>query len=358
MRHILAALFGVLIIAWGSSAFAQDSAADKLQGWESSLTDIEKELKADPDLSQQHYNEILQTISVLGAEARALRAKEQQQAQPLRSQLDHLGPAPAAGGAPEDPDIAATRTRLTDEIGKSQARITRAELAISRVQDIQDEIGRREQAMTQRKLAVRGPTPLSLATWRIALSDQDVIYRTIPQSAMQWWRNLQIAEMDKLAIGTGLAILVAAGLLAFPVRRWVLTKWGPRAEIGAPSYTRRMVAAVVGTIARILLPTVAVVALSGLFAFTLSQQAYDPVFPLFLLSSGGSLILFFVVSGRSRACRPICRPGASSRCRPRRRRSLATAWSPAPDFCCCWRSSTTRSPIRARSSRPKVSRRS
>src|SRR5258705_360165 len=122
MRRIFAALFGVLIIAWAAPTLAQDSAAEKLQGWESTLTDIE------------------------------------------------------------------------------------------------------------RKLAVQGPSPLFPETWRTALSDGNVTYRTIPQSAMQWWRNLQIAEMDKLAIGIGTGILLIAGVLAFPVRRWVLAKWGPTAQ--------------------------------------------------------------------------------------------------------------------------------
>ena len=185
MRRIFAALFGVLIIAWAVPALAQDSAAEKLQGWESTLTDIERELAADPDLPQQRYGEILRAIQLLVADARALRGAEQQQTQPLRGQLGQLGAAPAEGAPPEDRDIAATRARLSEEISKSQARVTRAELAISRAQAIQDQIGLREQETTQRKLAVQGPSPLFLETWRTALSDRNVTYRTIPQSAMQ-----------------------------------------------------------------------------------------------------------------------------------------------------------------------------
>jgi small-conductance mechanosensitive channel len=301
MRRILAALFGILIIAWGTPAPAQDSAAERLQAWESSLTDIERELSANPDLPQHRYGEILRIISVLVADARALRAAEQQQTQPLRSQLNQLGAPPAEGAPPEDPDIAATRARLSDDIGKSQARVTRAELAITRAQGIQDEIGRREQAMTQRKLAIQGPMPWSPTTWHDALSETDVIYKKIQPSAMQWWRNLQIAQMGWVTIGIGIGILIVAGVLAFPVRRWVLVKWGPRAEMTAPSYTRRIIAAVAGTVARILLPTLATVALYILFVVTLPQE-YNPTFPIFVLASGGSVVLFFVVSGLTVAC--------------------------------------------------------
>jgi small-conductance mechanosensitive channel len=302
MQRILAAVFCVLILAWGAAAPAQESAAQKLQGWEAALTEIERELAANPDLPQQRYGEILRAISLIVADARALRSAEQQQTQPLRGQLAQLGAAPADGAPPEDPDIAATRVRLSEEIGKSHARVTRAELAITRAQAIQDEIGLREQEMTQRKLAVQGPLPIAPETWRSALSDRHATYRTILQSAMQWWRNLQIAEMDKLAIGIGTAILLIAGVLAFPVRRWVLAKWGPTTAIADPTYTRRIVAAVAGTVARILLPTLALLALLGLFAFTLSQQEYDPAFRRFVLASGVNLILFFAVTGLTVAC--------------------------------------------------------
>ena len=302
MRRVLAALLGILIIAWGAPAPAQDSAAERLQAWESSLTDIERELSANPELPEQRYGEVLRTISTLIADARALRSAEQQQTQPVRAQLGQLGAPPPAGVAPEDPDIAAARARLVEEITRSQARVTRAELAITRAQAIQDEIGQREQATTQRKLAVQGPIPWLPATWRDALSDQHAVYRILPHAMMQWWHNLQIAEMDKLAIGIGVGILIVAGLLAFPVRQWVLAQWGPSAEIAEPSYSRRIIAAVASTVARILLPTLAVAALLGLFIFTLTRQEFDPAFRKFVLASGVNLMLFFAVSGLSVAC--------------------------------------------------------
>jgi small-conductance mechanosensitive channel len=299
MQRFLAALLCVLILAW--PAQAQDSAVAKLQSWEAALSDIERELSANPELPGQRYGEILRIISTLIADARALRGAEQQQTQPIRAQLGQLGPPPAAGEAPEDPDIAATRARLVEEISRSQARVTRAELAITRAQAIQDEIGLREQATTQRKLAVQGPMPWSLATWRAALAEDDVIYRKMQPSAVQWWRNLQIAEMGWTAIGIGAGIIVLAGILAFPVRRWVLAKWGPRAEVDAPSYTRRIVAAAASTIALVLLPILAVAALYVVFVLTL-PPALDPAFPIFVWASGGSLVLFFVITGLTIAC--------------------------------------------------------
>ncbi|HJR20755.1 MAG TPA: hypothetical protein VJ822_03995, partial [Dongiaceae bacterium] len=71
MRRILSALFGILIVAWIAPALAQDSAPEKLQGWEATLTKIEQQLVANPDLPADRYREILQTVQALVTEANA-----------------------------------------------------------------------------------------------------------------------------------------------------------------------------------------------------------------------------------------------------------------------------------------------
>ncbi len=303
MRRLLAfLLFAVSCLTAALPARAQDSPAEQLQAWEANLAVIEKELADNPDLTQERYDNILRSVTLLIAEARALHDAQQDQAQPLRGQLASLGAPPGEGQPPEDPDIAATRARLTEDLSKLQGRITRAELAITRAQGVQGEIGRREQALTQRRLAVRGPSPLLPATWQDALTDQNVVYRSLQPSLMQWWRNLQIAQMDTLTIFSAIGILAIAAVLAFPLRRWVLSRWGPRAEIAEPSYARRIVAAIAGTVARVLLPALAIIALHGLFVITLPAQIEDTAFPIFVLASGGYLVLFFIVSGLTIAC--------------------------------------------------------
>ncbi len=307
MQRILAILLLLTLAACGlllphPAAHAQDAPAEQLQTWEANLAAIEKQLADDPDLPQERYSHILQTIGLLIADARALRDAQQDLAQPIRGQLSSLGAPPAEGQPPEDPDIAATRTRLSEELTKFQGRITRAELAITRAQAVQAELGRREQALRQRAMAVRGPSPLLPSTWQAALADPNVVYKSLHSSALQWWRNLQIAEMDTLTIAVALGILLLAGVFAFPLRRWVLSRWGPRAEIEDPSYTRRIIAAIAGTVARVLLPALAIIALHGLFVITLPKQMQDSAFPIFVLASGGYLVLFFIVSGLTIAC--------------------------------------------------------
>lgn len=303
MRRLLAFLLLALscLIA-APPASAQESPAEQLQGWEANLTVIEKELADNPDLAQERYDQILRSVTKLIVEARALRDAQQDQAQPVRGQLASLGAAPAEGQPPEDPEIAATRTKLSEELTKFQGRITRADLAINRAQLVQGEIGQREQQLTQRRLAIRGPSPLLPSTWRDALTDPNVVYRSLQPSVMQWWHNLQIAQMDTLTIASAIGILAIAAVLAFPLRRWVLSRWGPRAEIAEPSYTRRIVAAIAGTVAQVLLPALAIIALDGLFLITRPTEIEDAAFPIFVLASSGYLVLFFIVSGLTLAC--------------------------------------------------------
>ena len=186
-------------------------AAEKLQGWEGALTKIEQQLVANPSCRQSLPRN---PADGAGAGRRGQWAARRRAAAycALARQLNQLGAPPAEGAPPEDPDIAATRARLSDEIGKSQARVKRAELVITRVQAIENDIGRREQEVTQRKLAVQGPMPWSITTWQAALSEDDVIYKKIQPSAVQWWRNLQIARMGWVAIGIGMGIIILAGI--------------------------------------------------------------------------------------------------------------------------------------------------
>jgi small-conductance mechanosensitive channel len=303
MRRFHTALLFLLLVTsvLVPPAFAQDSVAERLQRWEANLTGIEAELADNPELGQERYDQILRSLGVLIADARALASSEQLTAQPLRSQLTSLGAPPAEGQPPEDPDITATRVRLSEELSRSQGRITRAELAITRAQTIENEIGRREQAMTQAKLAQRGPSPLFPSTWRAALAEDKVIYRSLHPSAMEWWRELQIAEMDRVTIVVAVFILLVAGLLAFPMRRWVLMHWGPRAEEDAPSYSRRIVAAAAEAVARVLLPALAVLTLHSLFKITMPSDV-SATFPIFVRIAATNLIIFFTVSGLAISC--------------------------------------------------------
>lgn len=306
MQRISAALLLLLSIAAVLSAGiadvrAQESPAQKLQRWEASLTEIETTLAGDSDLPQERHNQILRSLAVLISDARALRSAEQVALQPIRSQLTSLGAPPGEGQPPEDPDVVATRTRLSEELSRSQGRITRAELAITRAQSIESEIGRREQAVAQAKLAERGPAPFLLSTWHAALAESDVIYRSLQPSAMEWWRKLQIAEMSTLAIAVAILIMIIAAVLAFPMRRWVLTRWGPQPANETPTYTRRIIAAIAEAVAGVLLPILVVLALRGLFMITLPTLTSN-AFPVFVLLSTNALIAFFIVSGLAVAC--------------------------------------------------------
>ncbi len=300
MRRILAAFLLLLAASLPAVLQAQDSPAQKLQRWEANLTEIEKTLADDSELPAERYAQILRTIAVLVGDARAMRSEEQQAAQPIRSQLTSLG-APPAEGQPEDPDVVATRTRLSEELSRSQGRITRAELAITRAQAIESEIGRREQAMAQAKLAERGPSPLLPSTWHNAFSEDGLIYKQVRGSAMEWWRKFQIAEMSTPTIATAGFILAVAAILAFPLRRWVLMRWGPRPLAEPPSYSRRIVAAAAEAIARVLLPALAVLTLRGLFNVTLPPDVSD-AFPISVNFGARNLIFYFIVTGLTISC--------------------------------------------------------
>ena len=98
MRRLLAfLLFAVSCLSATLPAQAQDLPAEQLQTWEANLSAIQKELADNPDLAQDRYDQILRSVTKLIVDARALSSAQQDQSQPIRSQLASLGAPPAEG---------------------------------------------------------------------------------------------------------------------------------------------------------------------------------------------------------------------------------------------------------------------
>ncbi len=108
--------------------------------------------------------------------------------------------------------------------------------------------------------------------------------------------------MDKLAIGIGMGILIVAGLLAFPVRRWVLAKWGPTAKSMS-----RAIRAASSRLSRAPSPASCCRPWRWrrcwiVFVVTLTQRSSIPPFRRSCWQAVCNLVLFFAVSGLSVAC--------------------------------------------------------
>ena len=85
--------------------------------------------------------------------------------------LDALGPAPKEGDPPEQPGIAEQREKFAEDITFYGARVSQAELATARADELIAAISDLSRAQLLQDLSTANPSPLTPATVSRALPD-------------------------------------------------------------------------------------------------------------------------------------------------------------------------------------------
>ena len=230
------------------------------------------------------------------AEARVLQAQLDRQLKPLDQQLDSLGPAPGKEAPPELAEIASRRATLTAEIAQLAGQQRQIALAKVRAVELVERIGRTQQQHLIERLSQRSPPPTSPAVWLQAAVDLGRLARNIVTSPfISAWVDLEATSLRSLlyllAVGTSL-------LLGWPLRRWLLRRFGPNPAVTDPTFARRMLAAIIKGLANALIPALAI----GVFVLTLLAQNW-----LIGLLSGmveaiaTNLVIFLVIAGMARS---------------------------------------------------------
>src|SRR5262249_48924047 len=86
----------------------------------------------------------------------------------VETRLKQLGDAPAATAPPEDPALAAERTRLGGERGELDAALKQGRLLSLRADQLAERISERRRALLANRLLARSPGLLDPAFWRAA----------------------------------------------------------------------------------------------------------------------------------------------------------------------------------------------
>ena len=135
------------------------------------LDRIERRLD-DPRLTDADFNALRATGEKLresGVQTRAAQRAEAQEAQTL---LDALGPPPTAtAGSPaprESASVAETRRQLTARAQRAGDGVKEIELALARLQALQDRVAAEARQQFTRRLVYRGPALLGANFWRQA----------------------------------------------------------------------------------------------------------------------------------------------------------------------------------------------
>jgi len=226
------------------------------------------------------------------AEARVIQAYLDQQMKPLAQQLDSLGPAPAKDAPPELPEIASQRAALAAETAQVEGQQRQVALARVRAVELVERIGRIQQQRLIERLSQRGPMPTNPGVWLQAAVDLGRVARDVVTSPfISAWVDVEARSSRSLlylfAVGASL-------LLSWPLRGWLLRRFGPDPAVTEPSFARRIVAAIIKGLANIMIPTLAI----AVFVLTLLAQNWL-IRPLsgVVEAVAANLVIFLVIAG-------------------------------------------------------------
>ena len=246
---ILAVLvLGIGVLGTGLAAAQQAQEAplpfeERLAAWEETLSRAEAEL-ASPDLTEEDARRIQGELNALRTQAQAATEEALAELAPVRARLDALGPPPAEGEPPEAEEIAEQREAIGAQIATLDAHVKQSELLIARANELGGRISAARQAKLVRQLGQRFPLPLAPDTIKAAIPEAFAIIGRMIAAPEAWWDTLSLEQRSDFLLYRTLLLALLAIALGF-LLRFLLLRWlarDPAEE--APTYTRRLVAAI------------------------------------------------------------------------------------------------------------------
>lgn len=230
-----------------------------VEQWSRSFDAIARQIE-DGEITQGRATEFKKDLGAIDAEAKRIKANAQRELAPLQDQLKALGPAPAEGEPAETAEIAAQRKKLRDDIADYQARIKQVDLTLTRIQDLTLQINERTLERSIALLTTAYPIPLAPSTITTAVPELFVVLSRLGMAPIEWWQSL--TDAVHASVLTRIAVfLVPALIIAWLLRRALVRYFGRDPAIEHPTYSRRLVAAIVEGLARGIVPSFILVAI-------------------------------------------------------------------------------------------------
>ncbi|MGM0586410.1 MAG: DUF3772 domain-containing protein, partial [Pseudomonadota bacterium] len=190
----------------------------KLEGWETTAR------RADTALGEGTASTpALEVLRERLAEDRAAAAEMAERAraagEPLRAQLETLGPPPEEGEAAEVPQVADRRAGLQGRLDALDARLHEAELARTRADSLISEIDAQVRQRFAERLMSLGPSPLNPALWPKAAAELAGAWAGVASEAAEQMSD-PVLQRDRQDRAPLVVVALAAGAL--------LLLWGRR----------------------------------------------------------------------------------------------------------------------------------
>lgn len=296
IRNLAISLFVVICLSSPLLASSHGESDQVFQQLEQQLVIAEDRIQ-DGNLGPLSTRSLRQSIQEVIEQIEDVRKASELAATRADRLLAALGPVPEDGT--EDETVATKRKELSAALALHSGRVKRVGLIIARAEQALSDMTRDSRTQFREYLLQEGRSPLSFSAWQIAIPEfLDLLVRSYVKAPAKWISELSRNADDSEAAIRYVLFSVAIALAGWPIRKWLLSRFGRRREITEPSYARRIVAACVEAIAHGLIPVLFVIGVTILFVNDL-ELGYE--LRIVVVSLARYLIIFFIGYGLIKA---------------------------------------------------------
>jgi small-conductance mechanosensitive channel len=266
---ILVTAFG-LAIAPGVSADTQPvkrTLSAMVKEWSQVLDRSDKGLQR-AELSDEKLAEIRQDLSGLRVDLSAAVAEALPQTQIIRDELQTLGSPPAEGAPPESPAVTAKRKTISERLAVAEGEIKESDLILSRVNRLLADVNGRQRERYTQRILTRGQSPILPSVWKKAWAEAAMDLEMARQDIQYWVDSGAFDQEGRPVLRYLLLALLVAVILIWPLKRWLLRRFGYVSVENELTHGHRLRVAFFTGFVRILMPTAAVVAVYLVMVFS------------------------------------------------------------------------------------------
>ena len=257
-RLVFSVLACCLLALCFSPAGAQDTRSKNefqrlLDGWNFKLQQAETELikrgATEPVLAS-----IREDVKTIQEETASVAKTATAEAKRVRELLQALGPPPEEGEPPEEESVAQRRAQLQDELAMFEGRVQQAELTAERARQLSERQYARLRQKAKAELFHRVLSPVSWSVVSSAGPHFVSVLQQLARAPQQAWAPIFSQGVSAAVVLPFVLSTILAFVIGWPLRIWLIRRYIRDRETERPTYTRRVISAVMVGISRGVIP--------------------------------------------------------------------------------------------------------